>query len=205
MREAFRSQSTRRPRPPAPGADWRPQCAGTEAGPPFPHPLPVAAQFSRLRLRRCSWSSRHGSVAGSSPGAGRGRGRGPGAGGGRGRHRLRAPQEPRAHRLLSHRPGKSQPCARAEWRAVVPGPGGRDPSWGAVAGQETPGSWPKTGSSSAGMERVSPHAGPAEDAEEAARARVLPGVPRRGGPRLPGSANLWRLQGVEAASLVFSL
>lgn len=33
----------------------------------------------------------------------------------------------------------------------------------------------------------------------------LPGVPRRGGPRLPGSANLWRLWGVEATSCPFAL
>lgn len=116
--------------PLAPGADWRPQCAGTEAGSPFPHPLPAVAQFSRLRQCRGSWSSRHGSVAGVTPGAGRGRGRRPGAGGGRRRHRLRTPQKPRPYRLLSHRPGEGQACARAEWRAVVPGPGSRDRSWG---------------------------------------------------------------------------
>lgn len=35
-----------------------------------PHLLPAAAHFSRLRLRRGSWSSRHGTVEGATPGTG---------------------------------------------------------------------------------------------------------------------------------------
>lgn len=45
---------------------------------------------------------------------------------------------------------------------------------------------------------------PARDAEEAA-GPGLPGIPRRAGLRPPGSANLWRLQGVEAASCLLAL
>lgn len=59
---------------------------------------------------------------GLASGGGPGRGRRAGAGGGRRRHRLRASQEPGAHRLLQHRCGEARRRERGAGRPSEPPP-----------------------------------------------------------------------------------
>mgnify|MGYP007134336641 FL=1 len=132
---------------------------------------------------------------------------GPGPGGGSGRHRLRAPQKPRAHRLLPHRPGEGQACARAEWRAVQPGSGGLGPGsrdWSCEHGARPRG--PRVvavhGEGGLPQRRGGPCRTPGPLRTLRPRARVFRAS--CGGPPPipppPRPANLWRLWGVEEPS-----